>query len=137
MPTCDSRDNGWSKTTNSSSESVNSTTHLSSSSSSSSLTFSCDEVASSTARCKGGATLGTPFGIGMVARVPSSISPVTRKPGVATLIRCSWGSFALITHLGAWKLLDIGVLPNIKWTALSWPSEWTKTSAFRILSKHS
>ena len=76
-------------------------------------------MASSTTCCKGGATLGIPSGIGVVAkvpfgrgtvaRVPSGTGPVTRKPRTAMLIRWSRGSFALIMHLGAWKLLDIGV----------------------------
>ena len=45
----------------------------------------------------------------MVARVPSSIVLETRKLGVVMLIQCSRGSFALIMHLGVWKLLDIEV----------------------------
>ena len=40
-----------------------------------------------------------------------------------------------MTHLGVWKPLDIGMQSNIRWAALSWPSMWTNTSAFRILSK--
>ena len=53
-------------------------------------------------------TLGIPLGMGLVERMPSSIGPVVRKPGAATLIWCSRGSLALMTHLGIWKLLDIG-----------------------------
>ena len=79
-----------------------------------------DEVASSsTKRCKGGATFGmlsnmgsvvsVPSGIGSVVSVPSGIGPAVRKPGAVTLIRCRRGSLALITHLGAWKLLEMGM----------------------------
>jgi len=50
-----------------------------------------------------------PFGMGLVLRTSSGIGSVIRKLGAATLIRCSQGSLALMTHLGAWKLLDIGM----------------------------
>ena len=69
-----------------------------------------DEVASfSTKRCKGGATFGMPSSMGSVVSVPSGIGPAVRKPGAVTLIRCRRGSLALITHLGAWKLLEMGM----------------------------
>ena len=80
-----------------------------SSPSSSSLVVGCDEVASSSIRWKGSATLGMPSGIRVVANVPSGIGLVVRKPGVATLIHYNWGSQALMTHFGAKKLLEIGM----------------------------
>ena len=36
-------------------------------------------------RCNGGATLGIPSGIGVLAKVPSGTKPVIRKLGAATL----------------------------------------------------
>ena len=45
------------------------------------------------------------------------------------------GSFALMTHLGAWKALEIGSQLRIRCAARSWPSLWTNTSAFKIWSK--
>ena len=61
-----------------------------------------DEVASSSAeRWKGRATLSMPYIIGSVVNVPSSIRPMMRKPGAATLIWCRQGSLVLITHLSA------------------------------------
>ena len=59
--------------------------------------------------CDGRATFGIPSGIGSVVSVPSGIGPHMRNLGAATLNRCKRGSFAFITHLGARKLLDIGV----------------------------
>ena len=54
--------------------------------------------------CSGGeATFGIPPSMGLVASVPFGIRPGSRKPGAATLIRCSRGSLALMTHLGAKK----------------------------------
>ena len=60
--------------------------------------------------CYGGkATFGMPLGIGLVVRTTFGIGLVIGKPGAATLVRYSRGSLALLTHLGAWKLLDIGM----------------------------
>ena len=59
--------------------------------------------------CGGWATFGMPSGMGVVVKVPFSTGPVVRKPRVATLIRCSRGFLALMTHLGAKKLLEIGM----------------------------
>ena len=67
----------------------------------------CDEVGLLAARWKGSATLGMPSRIGVVAKVPSGIGLVIKKPGAATLIQCNRGSLALMTHFGAWKLLEI------------------------------
>ena len=69
----------------------------------------CDEIASLATRWKSSATLGMPSRIGVVANMRFGIGPVLRKPGAATLIRCSQGSLALMRNLGAWKLLDIGM----------------------------
>ena len=92
-----------------SSESVTSTTSLSFSSSPS-FVAGYDEVASSlAAHWKGNATLGMPFGIGMVVTVPFGMGLVVRNPGVTTLIQCRRGSLALMTHFVTWKLLEIGM----------------------------
>ena len=68
-----------------------------------------EEVATPVVCCGGKATFGMPSGMGSVVSVPSGTGPMRRKPGAATLIRCRRGSLALMTHLGAWKLLDIGM----------------------------
>ena len=58
--------------------------------------------------CDGGeTTFDMPLGMGLMANVPSGIGLESRKPGAATLIRCSRGSLASMTHLGAKKLLEI------------------------------
>ena len=49
--------------------------------------------------CSGRVTLGMPFGMGSAVR----------KLGIAKLIWCRRGSFALIKHFDAWKLLEMGV----------------------------
>ena len=67
-----------------------------------------EEVASPMVYDGGEATFGMPSSIGSVASVPPRIRPESRKPGVATLVRYSRGSLALMTHLGAKKLLEIG-----------------------------
>ena len=100
-----SGDRGWLKTSKSSLESSESETSMTPSSP---LVEGWDEVASSsTTRWKGSATFGMPSGIGSVVSVPSGIRPVVRKPRAATLIWYRQGSLALITHLGAWKLLEM------------------------------
>ena len=81
------------------------------------------------------ATLGIPSRIGSMVRMPSWIGPVIRKLRVTTLIRCRRGSLSLITHLGTWKLDEIGVYPRIKWATHNWPSLCTKTLALSILSR--
>ena len=97
----DSRNQAQLKTSNSSSESSTSTT------SSSSLLARWEEVATLVA-CDGGeATFGMPSSIGSAACVPFGIRPESRKPEAAMLIHCSRGSLALMTHLGAKKLLEI------------------------------
>ena len=50
----------------------------------------------------GRATFGMPLGMGSVVSIPSRISPVMRKPGVAMLIRFRRGSFTLMMHFGTW-----------------------------------
>ena len=42
-------------------------------------------------------TLGIPSGMGVVISLLSTFGPGRRKPGVATFIRCRWGSLALNT----------------------------------------
>jgi len=54
-------------------------------------------------------TLGIPSDMGLVVRTPSRIGLEIKKLGAATLICYSRGSLALMTHLGVWKLLDIGM----------------------------
>ena len=54
-------------------------------------------------------TLGIPFGVGLLVRMPSEIGPKIRNPGATTLICYSRGFLALMMHLGALKLLDIGM----------------------------
>ena len=44
---------------------------------------------------------------------------VVRKPGTTTLIKASLDSLALITCLGLWKCLEIGLKPRIMCTARS------------------
>ena len=59
--------------------------------------------------CDGGkTTFGMPSGMGSVVSVPSRTRLESRKPEAATLIRCSRGSLALMTHLGTKKHLEIG-----------------------------
>ena len=48
-------------------------------------------------------------GIESVVSVPSGIGPVVWKLGATMLIQCKHRSLALITHFGAWKLLEIGM----------------------------
>ena len=50
-----------------------------------------------------------PSGMGVVAKVPSDNWSMIGNLGATTLIHYSRGSFTLITHLGAWKLLEIAV----------------------------
>ena len=90
------------KTSNSSLESGTSTT------SSSSMLARWEEVATPVVYDSGETTFGMPSGMGSVVSVPSRIGPESRKPGAAMLIRCSRESLALMTHLGAKKLLEIG-----------------------------
>ena len=60
----------------------------------------------------------------------------TTNPSEATLMQWSRGSLALITHLGAWNVQEMGVYPRIRCAALSWPSaSLMYTSDCRILSK--
>ena len=80
-------------------------------------------------------TVGIPSGIGVVISSISTFGLGRRKPGATTVIRCRQGSLALITHFGAWKLDEIGVYPRIRCVACNWPSEFTNTSTFRILSR--
>ena len=99
-----SGDKAWLKTSNSSSESATSTT------SSSSVLIGRDEVAAPVVCCVDGAsTFGIPSKMGVMACTPSGFGPGRRKLGVATLILCRHRSFALIMHLGARKVLEIGV----------------------------
>ena len=98
-----SGDQVWLKTSNPSSKSNTSTT------SSSSVLAMQEEVAAPMTCDSGEATFGIPLGMSTVATTPSRIGLESRKPGAATLIRYSRGSRALMTHLGTWKLLDIGV----------------------------
>ena len=68
--------------------------------------------------------------------VGSGMPSETTNPSEETLMQWSRGSLALITHLGAWNALEMGVYPRIRCTALSWPSaSLTYTSDCRILSK--
>ena len=97
-----SRDQAQLKTSYSSSKSGTLTT------SSFSVLARWEEVATLVACGGGKATFGMPSGIGSAACVPSGISLESRKLGAATLIHCSRGSLALMTHLGAKKLLEIG-----------------------------
>ena len=62
-----------------------------------------------TTYCIGKVTFGMPSKMGSVVSVPSGIGLEIKKPGVATLVCCSWGSLALMTHLGTKKLLEIGM----------------------------
>ena len=95
---------GWLKTSKSFSESSTSTTV--SYSSSSPLTAGCEGVVSSLALYwRIGSTFSTPWGL----------RPGLRKPDIATLMRCRWGSFAFITHFSAWKLDESGVHSRIRW----------------------
>ena len=59
-------------------------------------------MASLVVGCGGRATFSMPLGMVSVVSIPSGISLVMRKPGVAMLIRCRRGSFALMMHFGAW-----------------------------------
>ena len=124
-PTGASRDRGWLKTSKSSSK-LDTSTILSSSSSFSSLMTGWEGKAP---------TFGRPSSMGVVTWMPSGTGPVVKKPKAATLIWCRRGSFALVTHLGAWKALEIGSKPRIICAVQSWPSLWTNTSAFKIWSK--
>ena len=89
---------GWSKTLKSSSVSS-----LESTTSTTLVAFSFgtgfeEVVSSSGTRWIGSSTVWVPTG-----------GVLVRKPGTATLIWCSQGSFAFITYLGAWKLVDMGL----------------------------
>ena len=77
--------------------------------SSSSVWAGREEVTTLVVCCDGRVTFGIPSGIGSVVSVPSGIGPLMRNLGAVTLNHCKRGSFAFITHLGARKLLDIGV----------------------------
>ena len=68
-----------------------------------------EEVAAPVSCSGDEATLGMPSGMGSAARVHLGIRLERRKPGAATLIYCNRGSLALMMHLGAWKLFDIGM----------------------------
>ena len=59
--------------------------------------------------CGGKVILDMPSGMGAVVSVPSGTGLLRGKLGATTLICCSQGSLALMTHLGAWKLFDIGM----------------------------
>ena len=59
-------------------------------------------------------TFGIPSGMGVVISTLSTFGLGRRKPSAAMLIQCRWGSLALMTHLGAWKLDEIGVYSRIK-----------------------
>ena len=54
-------------------------------------------------------TFGMLSKMGVVTCTPSGFGPERRKPGAAILILCRRKSFALITYLGARKVLEIGV----------------------------
>ena len=123
-------DKAWLKTSNSSSESATSNT------SPSFMSARRDQiVAPAVRRCDETPAFEIPSGIGVVISTPSTFGPRRRKPGTAMLIRWRRGSLALMTHLGAWKLNEIGVYPRIKWAAHNWLSEFINTSALRILSR--
>ena len=95
-----------------------------------------DEVATLVVCCSDEApTFGIPSGMGVRISMPYTFGPGRRKPGTTMLIQWRWGSLALMTHLGAWKLDEIGVYPKINWAVRNWPSEFTNTSALRILSR--
>ena len=49
-------------------------------------------------------TFGMPLKMGVAASVPFGIGLGSKNPGATTLIHYSWGSLALMMHLGAWKL---------------------------------
>ena len=91
------------KTSNSSLKLGTSTT------SSSSVLAMREEVAMPVTCDNGEATIDIPSGMCSMVTAPSGIGPESRKPKAAMLIRCNLGSQALMTHLGAWKLFDIGV----------------------------
>ena len=94
-----SGDRGWLKTSKSSLESDTSTIFSPSSSFSS--------FSSSMTGCKDEApTFGIPSNMGVVAWTPSGFGQGRRKLDAATLILCRCGSFALITHFSARKLLE-------------------------------
>ena len=104
-----SGDKAWLKTSNSSSESATSNT------SPSFMSARRDQiVAPAVRRCDETPAFGIPSGIGVVISTPSTFGPRRRKPSTAMLIRWRRGSLALMTHLGAWKLDEIGVYPRIK-----------------------
>ena len=74
-----------------------------------------DEIAAPVVCCGNGAsTFGIPSKMGVAACTPFGFGPERRKLGATTLILCRRRLFALITHLGARKVLEIGVYPNIK-----------------------
>lgn len=50
-----------------------------------------------------------PSGMDGITKVPYGIGLGAKKPGAATLICRSQGSLALITHLDAGKLVEMGV----------------------------
>ena len=106
----ESGDWGWLKASKSSLESETSTTLIASS------RTKWEEVAtSSTLRWE----------VNFIGWVSAGGGPV-RKPGTAMLIWCSQRSFALITYLGAWKLVEMGLYPRIRWAARSCSSICTK-----------
>ena len=67
-----------------------------------------EEVATLMACSCGEATFGMPLGMGSAMSVPSGIGPESKKPGATMLIHCNQGTLALMTHLVAKKLLEIG-----------------------------
>ena len=54
-------------------------------------------------------TFGMPSKMGVVTCMSSGFGPGRRKPSAATLILCRCELFTLIMHLGARKVLEIGV----------------------------
>ena len=104
-----SGDRAWLKTSNLSSELATSNT------SPSSMSARRDKVVAPAIHCCDETPVfGIPLGIGVVISAPSTFGQGIRKPGTATFIRWRRGSLALMTHLRAWKLDEIGVYPRIK-----------------------
>lgn len=66
-----------------------------------------EEVATPVVYCIDVVTFGMPLKMGSVVSVPSGIGLKIKKLGAITLICCSRGSLALMTHLGTKKLLEI------------------------------
>ena len=119
-PVNSSRGWGWLKTLKLSLESDTSTT--SPSFSSSSMVASCEGVA---------ASLALYWKMGYTFSTPLSPGPGLRKPGTATSISCRRGSFALITHFGAWKLKDRGCIRGLS-VPLSADSHYGQTPRLSV-----